>query len=466
VSDGRGGSREADGAIDTGWTIAGLAEDLAAGRETATRLVEVCLARIADPDGEGEKAFLHVAAERARKVAAWIDQARRDGLPLPPFAGIPIAVKDLADVRGEVTRAGSPVLEGRAPAERDAPIVSRLQNAGFINLGRTNMTEFAYSGLGINPHYGTPASPWDRASRRIPGGSSSGSGVAVADGMAVAAVGTDTGGSCRIPAAHCGTVGLKSTVGRIPVDGVVPLSKMMDSVGPLANSVACAALFDAVLDGMPEPAIPPTRPAGHLRLAVAQNFHLNGMDRHVTAAFERACAGLRAAGAVLEEVSVPAFDMYAGITVPGGIVAAEAYAWHRPFLEEHSHQYYRHVLGRIMAGSKQSAADLLDMLQVRQAAIADFARTTAGYDAVIGPTTAVIAPPIAELEADDEAYMRINVLMLRNTSVMNFLDGCALSLPIHRPGEPAVGLHLMLPGGRDRALLSVGLGVEAALRAG
>lgn len=446
------------------WTIAGLAEDLAAGRETATRLVEVCLARIGDPDGEGEKTFLHVAAERARKIAAWIDQARRDGLPVPPLAGIPVAVKDLADVRGEVTRAGSPVLADRPPAERDSIIVSRLQNAGLINLGRTNMTEFAYSGLGINPHFGTPASPWDRASRRIPGGSSSGSGVAVADGMAVAAVGTDTGGSCRIPAAHCGTVGLKSTVGRIPVDGVVPLSKTMDSIGPLANSVACAALFDAVLDGVAEPSVPPMRPAAHLRLAVARNYHLDGMDRHVAAAFERACDDLRAAGAVLEEVAVPAFDKVAGITVPGGIVAAEAYAWHRPFLEKQSDQYYHHVLGRIMAGSRQSAADLLDMLQVREAAIAEFAVSAADFDAVIGPTTAAIAAPIAELEADDEAYRRTNVLMLRNTSAMNFLDGCALSLPIHRPGEPAVGLHLMRPGGQDRALLSVGLGVEGAVR--
>ncbi|MEQ8346826.1 MAG: amidase [Sneathiellaceae bacterium] len=449
--------------IEGMWTIAGLARDLATGQETATRLVETCLGRIGDTAGEGGLAFLSVANERARKQAAWVDQARRDGLPLPPFAGIPIAVKDLADIRGEVTGAGSPVLAQRPPAAADAPAVARLQNAGFIVVGRTNMTEFAYSGLGINPHYGTPASPWDRASRRIPGGSSSGSAVAVADGMCVAALGTDTGGSCRIPAAHCGTVGLKSTVGRIPVDGMVPLSPTMDSVGPLANSVACAALFDAVLDGRPEPAVPPMQEAHRLRLAVPRNYHFDGMDEAVAAAFERACSALRAAGAVLEEVTVPAFDMYAGVTVPGGIVAAEAYAWHRPLLEAHRDQYYRHVLGRIVAGSKQSAADLLDMFRVRREAIADFARLMDGFDAMIGPTTAAIAPPIAGLEADDEAYVRTNVLMLRNTSSMNFLDGCAMSLPIHRPGEPAVGLHVMLPGGQDRRLLSLARGIEAAV---
>ena len=453
--------------IEGRWTIEGLAQDLAAGRETATRLVETCLARIGDLDGEGDKAFLSVANERARKVAAWIDQARRDGLPLPPFAGIPIAVKDLADIRGEVTRAGSPIFAQRPPAERTAPAVARLEQAGFVIVGRTNMTEWAYSGLGINPHYGTPASPCDRQTRRIPGGSSSGSGVAVADGMAVAALGTDTGGSCRIPAAHCGTVGLKSTVGRIPVEGMVPLSKTMDSVGPLANSVTCAALFDAVLDGRPEPAAPPLQPAARLRLAVPRNYHFDGMDEHVAAAFERAASALRAAGAVLEEVDVPAFDMVveAGKVAPGGIVAAEAYAWHRPLLEGHKDQYYRHVLGRIMAGSTQSAAQLLDMFGIRSEAIASFGALMADFDGMIGPTTAAIAAPIAELEADDEAYVRTNVLMLRNTSSMNFLDGCAISLPIHRPGEPAVGLHLMLPGGQDRRLLSVARGMEAAVAA-
>jgi aspartyl-tRNA(Asn)/glutamyl-tRNA(Gln) amidotransferase subunit A len=244
-------------------TIRELAADLAAGQVTARELVDECLVAIEDPAGEGSRAFLSVAAERARATADGYDTIRAGGGALPPFAGIPLAVKDLFDVAGEVTTAGSIALADRPPAETDAPAVARVRAAGFIPLGRTNMTEFAYSGLGLNAHHDTPRSPWDRATGRIPGGSSSGTAVAVADGMAVAGLGTDTGGSCRIPAAFCGVVGYKPTAARVPREGVTPLSFSLDSVGPLARTVDCCAILDDILAAAPAPwQRRPIRPTG------------------------------------------------------------------------------------------------------------------------------------------------------------------------------------------------------------
>ena len=229
-------------------TLAQLAADLAAGRTTSEELVEECLARIADPAGEGARTYLEVDADAARETARAMDALRRVGAEPSPYAGIPVSVKDLFDVRGQVTRAGSRTLDG-PPAERDATAVARWRRAGLVVIGRTNMTEFAFSGLGINPHYGTPANPWDRKRRRIPGGSSSGAAVSVADGMAHGALGTDTGGSCRIPAALCGLVGFKPSQGTVPRDGIVPLSPTLDTVGVLGRTVGCCAVLDALLRG-------------------------------------------------------------------------------------------------------------------------------------------------------------------------------------------------------------------------
>ena len=228
-------------------TIEEHVQALEAGTITAREIVETCLARIADPAGEGKRAFIKVHAEQARAMADAMDTLRRAGRAPSRYAGIPISLKDLFDIAGEPTPAGSRALADAPPATAHAPVVRRMLAQGFIPLGRTNMTEFAFSGLGINPHYGTPLSPWDRTSGRIPGGSSAGAGVSVADGMAIAALGTDTGGSCRIPAAFCGVVGYKPTARRVPIDGVLPLSPSLDSIGPLAPSVACAATIDAIL---------------------------------------------------------------------------------------------------------------------------------------------------------------------------------------------------------------------------
>src|SRR5580658_5220377 len=268
-------------------TIEQHAQALAQRTTTSRALVDESLARIADPAGEGARAFTKVHAETARTMADAMDALRHAGRAPSRYAGIPVALKDLFDIEGEPTPAGSRALADAPPATANAPVVQRMLAAGFVPVGRTNMTEFAFSGLGINPHYGTPLSPWDRAAGRIPGGSSSGTAVSVSDGMAVAGLGTDTGGSCRIPAAFCGIVGYKPTARRVPISGVLPLAPSLDSVGPLAPSVACCAEIDAILAGEPPTAPTPANLNG-LRLAVPENTVLDGMDSAVSAAFERA----------------------------------------------------------------------------------------------------------------------------------------------------------------------------------
>jgi aspartyl-tRNA(Asn)/glutamyl-tRNA(Gln) amidotransferase subunit A len=230
-------------------TLEELAAQLQSGKTTSRDLTEACLARIEDETGEGVRAFLSTDAEGAIATADFMDARRSAGRAPSPYAGIPISLKDLFDVAGEVTAAGSTILRSSEPVTADATCVARLRAAGFVFLGRTNMTEFAYSGVGVNPHYGTPKSVWDRAQGRIPGGSSSGAAVSVADGMAYVGLGTDTGGSCRVPAAFNGITGYKSSTGRVPRDGVFPLSDTLDTVGPLANSVQCCSTIDAMMAG-------------------------------------------------------------------------------------------------------------------------------------------------------------------------------------------------------------------------
>jgi len=255
-------------------TVLDTAADLANGRTTSRELVEAALAQIADPTGEGARTFVRIYGDSARAAADAQDRLRKAGYIASPLAGLPVSLKDLFDVSGERTLAGSKALGDSPPAQHDAPVVSRLRAAGAVLIGRTNMTEFAFSGVGINPHYGTPGNPYDR--RLIPGGSSSGAAVSVADGGVVVAIGTDTGGSVRIPAALCGIVGFKPTQKRILRDGVTPLSTTLDSIGPLANSVACCAVADAVLAGE-LPSVPPATPVEAIRLGVPQTYVLNDL---------------------------------------------------------------------------------------------------------------------------------------------------------------------------------------------
>src|SRR3954465_2758640 len=324
-------------------TLASLAADLEAGRATARALVDACLAKIADKDGEGARAFIHVDTEAAIAAAEAMDRLRRANAVPSRYAGIPISVKDLFDIKGQVTRAGSRALEDSPPAEADAPAVARLRRAGFIVIGRTNMTEFAYSGIGMNPHYGTPKSVWQRSVGHVPGGSSSGAAVSVVDGMAHAGLGTDTGGSCRIPAAFNGIVGYKPTQRRIPRDGTTPLSFSLDSIGPLARSVACCAVLDAILADEPVTPLRP-RPIRGMRLAVPTTIALDELDDAVAKTFERALEILAKQGALIERIAVPEFLDIGPMSAKGGLVAAESYAWHRVLITAKGDVYDPRVL--------------------------------------------------------------------------------------------------------------------------
>ena len=357
-------------AADIAQPIRLLTRELAAGNITSRQLVEDGLARIGDESGEGGRAFLSVNAGRARAEADAYDSLRAAGGWTPPYAGVPIAIKDLADIEGEVTTAGSVVLADNTPATKDAMAVARLRAAGFVVIGRTNMTEFAFSGLGLNPHYGTPSSPWDRSTGRIPGGSSSGSAVAVADGMASVGLGTDTGGSCRIPAAFCNIVGYKPTARRVPLDGIVPLAPSLDSVGPMANTVDCVGITDAVLAGQPvDEAVghhPPATGPRPLRLGLLTTFVLDSLDPVVAARFEQALQALSAAGVSIVETSFEELDELAHINRDGGMAPAEALAWHQSLIAARGPDYDQRVRHRIEGGTRASATYYLEVLGHRR----------------------------------------------------------------------------------------------------
>jgi aspartyl-tRNA(Asn)/glutamyl-tRNA(Gln) amidotransferase subunit A len=443
-------------------TLATLADDLQQGRTSARKLVDECLARISDPSGEGARAFVRVDAEAAIEAAEAMDRLREVKAAPSRFAGIPVSIKDLYDIKGQVTRAGSRALDDSPPAEADAPVVARLRRAGFVVIGRTNMTEFAYSGIGINPHYGTPKGAWQRSVGHVPGGSSSGAAVSIADRMAHGALGTDTGGSCRIPAAYNGIVGFKPTQRRVPLEGGVPLSFTLDSFGPLARTVGCCAVLDAVLADEPaRPLLP--RPIKGMRLAVPTTVALDELDDEVAQAFERALEALSRQGALIQRIAVPEFLDVGVMNTKGGFAAAESYAWHRYLIVSKGDVYDPRVSARILRGESISAADYIDLINARRSLIARAAARLAPYDALVLPTTANTPPRIADL-ADDKAFTKANLLSLRNCTLINMMDGCAISLPAHREGEVPVGLMLAASGGADHRLFELAAGMEGVIR--
>jgi aspartyl-tRNA(Asn)/glutamyl-tRNA(Gln) amidotransferase subunit A len=448
-------------AIEQKPTVLSLAGDLALARTTSRALVEAALARIEDPAGEGARTFTKVYSDTARAAADAQDRLRAAGYVASPLAGLPVSVKDLFDVAGEVTLAGSRALDDTPPARHDAPIVARLRAAGAVLVGRTNMTEFAFSGVGINPHYGTPGNPADR--RCIPGGSSSGAAVSVADGGAIVAIGTDTGGSVRIPAALCGIVGFKPTQKRISRAGATPLSTTLDSIGPLANSVACCAIADAVMAGE-EPAAPPPVAVERLRLGVPQSLVLDDLAPEVATAFADACTTLSRAGSRVVALPLAELGEYRAINARGGFAPIEAFAWHRPLLARRGSDYDPRVRTRIERSGGMTAVEYLELCAARADLIARVAAHAAQFDALLMPTVAITAPPLAGF-ARDEDYFRLNALILRNPSVVNFLDRCAATLPIQQPGMMPVGLMVVGEHGGDRRLLAVASAVEAAIAA-
>ncbi|MHB1959803.1 MAG: amidase [Acidobacteriaceae bacterium] len=435
---------------------------LEAGRTTSRELIEKGLAAVDDPAGEGVRTFTKVYSDSALYAADSIDQQRRTGVGQGALLGLPISVKDLFDIAGEPTPAGSIVLANAPPAKKDAAAIARLRAAGAVLVGRTNMTEFAFSGLGINPHYGTPRNPFDRAIGRIPGGSSSGAAISVTDGMAAAAIGTDTGGSLRIPAALCGLTAFKPTARRVPLQGVLPLSRSLDSVGAIAPTVACCARMDAVLSG--EPLMPLVScDTVDLRVGVLQGHVLDGLDADVARRFEAVLSILSKAGANVKEAHFSVLADIPACYANGGIPAYESHDWHRKLIEQHGELYDPRVQARILRGKHISQADYLELLKRRRRIVSEFDRAFAESDVWLLPTVPRIAPIISELVSDDAAYFDANAAMLRNPSIFNFLDGCALSIPCHLPGEAPVGLMLAATGDQDRKLLRIGVAIETAL---
>ena len=457
-------------------TLTQAAAALAAGRTTARALTEACLERIADPAGEGTRAFIAVYGEQARTSADAMDSLRRAGRAPGPYAGIPISIKDLFDAAGEATAAGSTILAAAKPASAHAPVVARVLAQGLVPVGRTNMTEFAFSGLGLNPHHGTPRSPWkrDRDSQggnnpggnnpggHIPGGSSSGAAVSVADGMALAALGTDTGGSCRIPAAFCGVVGYKPTARRVPLTGVLPLAPSLDSVGPLAPSVQCCATVDAILAGHAPRTVEPM-PLRGLRLAVPGNIVMDDVDAAVAENFGRVLNRLATLGVRVTHLPLPQLDRIAAANAGGGLAPVEAFAWHRKLLAEQGDGYDQRVRARIERGGAMTGAELIALQAARNDIRASMDAATAPYDAVAMPTSPILPPRIDALESDAD-YVRINSLVLRNTSLANFLDRCSISLPVHRAGEGPVGFMLMGETGGDDRLFAIASAIETMVK--
>jgi aspartyl-tRNA(Asn)/glutamyl-tRNA(Gln) amidotransferase subunit A len=423
----------------------------------ASERLEAALSRIDDPAGEGARACLTVYREQALAAAQAADARARTGVSLGPLDGKIVSLKDLFDVAGEVTRAGSKVLadEGK-PAERDAPIVQRLRAAGAVIIAKTNMSEFAFTGIGINPHYGTPGNPADRA--RVPGGSSSGAAVTVGDGMCDIAIGTDTGGSVRIPAALCGVTGFKPSRQRVPTAGAFPLSGSLDSIGPLARNIADCANADAVMAGEAPWTLEPAPLAG-LRVGVAQGAPIENLDDTVGKRFPAALDRLEKAGARLSKETLPLVGDMTQVLSRTSLLVAEAYAIHRDRLARRAADIDPIIVGRTEKGRDISSADYIDTLQARARLIRAMDARLADLDVLVMPTTPVVAPRFDEV-AEPKAFMARNAVILRNTTIVNFFDCCAVSLPLPRAGGLPVGLMLIARNGQDRLLLRIAAAVE------
>ena len=443
-------------------SISKITGDLAAGKTTARQHLETCLEAIDSEDGR--RAFITVNSDAARAEAARVDAMRAAGAALPPFAGVTLSVKDLFDIAGEITRAGSRVLDGAAPAARDCSVVARLRAAGFNIIGRTNMTEFAYSGLGMNPHHGNPRSPWERDvdGGRVAGGSSSGSAVSISDGMSAATIGSDTGGSTRAPAVFCGIVGLKPTTTHMPSDGIYPLSTSFDAAGPMGHSTDCCAVMDDIMAGGAGRAETPFPVAG-LRLAIPRGYLFDELDPEVAAGFEAVVARLSAAGATISDISLDILEDLRPANRPKSIVSAEAFAIHRNQLATRRDGYDPYVATRLDGGSDILAAAYIAMHRERDATCVAVQPVTRPFDALLLPTSPCVPPKIAPLDTT-EALMKASARVLRNTALSNYLDRPTITIPCHRAGEAPIGLSLMGSRHHDRRLLAIAAGVEGIVR--
>ena len=422
-------------------------------KASARDRLDVAFAKIDDENGEGARACLTLYRDEAQAAADAADARARSGISLGPLDGAIVSIKDLFDVAGEVTRAGSSLLaeEGK-PATQDAPVVRRLRAAGAVILAKTNMSEFAFSGLGLNPHYGTPGNPADRA--RVPGGSSAGAAVAVADGMCEIAIGSDTGGSTRIPAALCGITGFKPSRQRVSTEGAFPLSYTLDSIGPMATNVADCFNADAAIAG--EAALPlEAAPLAGLRLGVAQGLPLENLDDTVGRRFPEALDRLERAGARLTYEKMPLLDeMMKALSL-----MAEAYAIHKDRLARRGDAVDQIVRARLDRGAGIAAGDFIDAVRDRAALIRAMDARLADLDALVLPTTPIVAPRLDEV-ATPKDFMAKNAMVLRNTTIANYFDLTAISLPLPRDGGLPTGLMLFARNGCDRRLFRIAAAVE------
>ena len=423
------------------------------------------------PAAEIEKAIANAASDRCRHAflsTTWEQARTTAALPnvaTTPLAGLAVSIKDLFDVAGQRTGAGSLILKDAPVARHDSIAVARLRRAGAAFVGRTNMSEFAFSGVGINPHFGTPLNAAATDVPRIPGGSSSGAALSVATGAAFIGLGSDTGGSIRIPAALNGIVGFKNTARRVPATGALPLSSSLDTICALTRSVRDAVLAHEILAQRCVTRSP--APLASYRLAVASDLMLDDMDCTVAPAFERTLRRLRQAGAQIEVIALSELNELEALHANGSLSAAESYQWHRHLLKQHASEYDPRVAARIQRGASMTACDYLDLQKGRSDWIQRMGSALAGFDAVLSPTVPIVAPALADVSPGaprDTAFFKMNNLLLRNPAVINMLDGCAVSLPCHAEDELPVGLMVWAGSMRDDTVLNIALQIENILQ--
>jgi len=435
-----------------------VALGLRRGDITSAALTRQALAAALDPAGQGQVVFTRLYRAEAGRAAAESDARRTRGAALSPLDGVPISIKDLFDVAGEPTMAGSAALRDAPPAVKDATVVRRLREAGAVIVGKTVMTEFALSCLGMNPHLGTPLAPWERARGHVPGGSSSGAAVSVSDGMALAAIGSDTGGSVRVPAAFCGLVGFKPTAARVSRDGVFALSSSLDSIGPIAHTVGSCALIDQVLSGESGGAA-----AVRSRLGIPRQYVLDSLDAPVAGAFTAALARLESAGAQIVDMDFPELETIPQLGTLVGLVPVEGYGAHAALFEAIAPRCDPRVMNRFLAARDVSPAAYAAMLRLRGSLISQAEARMRGFDALLFPTASLLPPTLQEMQSDT-AYFAANGRAVRNAAVANILDLCALSIPCHAPGAAPVGLTFMGAHNADRTLLAMARPLEPVVR--
>lgn len=439
-------------------SAADMAVNLEEGKLCPVELVEKTFANIKSSD---PSVFTVLLEERAFKEAYASKQRRSEGKQLSPWDGIPVAWKDLFDIEGRVTTAGSVVLRSNAPATRDADIIINATQAGLISIGCLNMTEFAYSGLGLNPHFGTPKNPHGTGPARIPGGSSSGCGVAVARGLVPLAIGSDTGGSIRIPAALNGVVGYKGSSIAFPRNGIFPLSTTLDTLGPLAADVESCIGVSQILNGRAVSTPKPTL-INTLKFLIPTNVVFDGAQDAVVHNFEACVRELEIAGATITRGFCTEFDKIKTLSAEHGYLAGpEALDLHWGLV--HSADAARmdpRVLSRIFEAGEMSARDFI-LIQRTRAKLIKENRQALGGQIVLFPTTPITAPEIEPLKQDDDLYLRTNKLMLRNTSLGNFLDWCGVALPNGTDqNQMPTSILMSMQGGRESELLAAALSIE------